>query len=284
MSGKNPLLKPILKWAGGKRQLLTEIKKYIPKRGIDLYVEPFFGGGAVLLDLQPNKAIINDYNPELINVYQVVRDKPGALIDLLKKHEEKDDSDYFYSIRALDRSDKIKELSDEEKAARIIYLNKTCYNGLFRVNSQGQLNAPYGHYKHPNIVNEAGINALHSYLKDNDITIKCGDYADVLKDLDTKTKTFVYFDPPYMPLNSSSSFTGYTEGGFDYKEQERLHGECLALKNNGIKFLESNSDTPEIRKLYKDKGIKIHTVSAKRAINSRGDKRGNVNEVLIKSW
>lgn len=280
MTGRNPLLKPILKWAGGKRQLLTEIKKYIPKRGMDLYVEPFFGGGAVLLDLQPNKAVINDYNPELINVYRVVRDNPDTLIDLLKEHEEKDDSDYFYSIRALDRSDEIKELSDEAKAARIIYLNKTCYNGLFRVNSQGQLNAPYGYYKHPNIVNEAGINALHSYLKDNDITIKCGDYADVLKDLDTKT--FVYFDPPYMPLNSSSSFTGYTEGGFGYKEQERLRDECLALKDNGVKFLESNSDTPGIRELYESMRIRI--VSAKRAINSRGDKRGNVNEVLIKSW
>lgn len=280
MTGRNPLLKPILKWAGGKRQLLTEIKKYIPKRGMDLYVEPFFGGGAVLLDLQPNKAVINDYNPELINVYRVVRDNPDTLIDLLKEHEEKDDSDYFYSIRALDRSDEIKELSDEAKAARIIYLNKTCYNGLFRVNSQGQLNAPYGYYKHPNIVNEAGINALHSYLKDNDITIKCGDYADVLKDLDTET--FVYFDPPYMPLNSSSSFTGYTEGGFGYKEQERLRDECLALKDNGVKFLESNSDTPGIRELYESMRIRI--VSAKRAINSRGDKRGNVNEVLIKSW
>lgn len=275
MSKKNVLLKPILKWVGGKRQLLSEISPLIPASP-SLYVEPFVGGGAVLLNRQPKRARINDFNSELINVYRAVRDDPDSLLELLREHEESNSSDYYYELRALDRKPLFSELPSAERAARIIYLNKTCFNGLFRVNSQGQINVPYGNYKHPNIVNEPGIRALSAYLQ-GDVDIRCGDYADALTDL--PKGSFVYLDPPYMPLSSTSAFTGYTQSGFGYDEQVRLRDECLRLKRCGVAFLQSNSDCPAIRDLYE--GFKIRTVKARRAINSRGDRRGAVNEVLI---
>jgi DNA adenine methylase len=266
-------VKPILKWVGEKRQLLSEIAPLIPPSP-SLYVEPFVGGAAVLLDRQPDKALINDLNEELINVYRVVRDDPDNLIELLERHENT--SEHYYEVRAMDRSASFSKLSNAERAARIIYLNKTCYNGMFRVNSQGQLNVPYGRYKHPNIVNEPGIKALSAYLQ-GCIDIRCGDYAAVLKDL--PENSFVYLDPPYMPVSATSACTSYTEGGFGYDEQVRLRNECLKLREQDISFLESNSDCPEIRELYKDFNLK--TVKARRSINSKGDKRGAVNEVLI---
>lgn len=272
---KNPVLKPILKWVGGKRQLLADITPLIPKNPT-LYVEPFIGGAAVLLDRQPDRARINDYNEELINVYRIVRDNPDDLLELLREHEESNSSEYYYEIRALDREPSFKDLSDTERAARIIYLNKTCYNGLFRVNSAGQINVPYGRYKHPNIVNEPGIRALSTYLH-RDIDIQCGDFAAALEDL--PSGSFVYLDPPYMPISATSAFTGYTEGGFGYDEQVRLRDECTKLREQGIAFLQSNSDCEAIRDLYE--GFTIKTVKAKRAINSKGDGRGVVSEVLI---
>lgn len=272
---RNVMLKPVLKWVGGKRQLLGDIAPLVPSNP-SLYVEPFIGGAAVLLHKQPKHARINDFNEELVNVYRVVRDNPDELLNLLREHERNDSSDYFYEVRGIDRTTAFAELTDAQKAARIIYLNKTCFNGLFRVNSAGQLNAPYGRYKHPNIVNEPGIRALSAYLK-GDVDIRCGDYADCLVDL--PKGAFVYLDPPYMPITATSAFTGYTQGGFDFGEQERLRDECVKLRDAGIAFLQSNSDCDEIRDLYK--GFTIRTVKAKRAINSRGDRRGAVNEVLI---
>ena len=272
----NMLLSPVLKWVGGKRQLLMQITPMIDKK-CSIYVEPFIGGGAVLFHMQPRKAIINDYNEELINVYKVVRDNLEELLELLKVHEEKNSSDYYYEIRALDRETVFKTMSTVEKAARIIYLNKTCYNGLYRVNSSGQFNSPYGRYKNPNIVNEPVLRAVSKYFNANDIKIHHGDYKAVLKNLDKHA--FVYFDPPYMPISSSSSFTGYTEGGFNYSCQAELKQECDKLTRQGIRFVQSNSDCEEIRELYRDYQIKI--VKAKRAINSVAKKRGEINEVLI---
>lgn len=272
---RNAMLKPVLKWVGGKSQLLDDIAPLVPNNP-SLYVEPFVGGAAVLLYKQPRHARINDFNKELVNVYRIVRDEPDALLELLCEHERNDASDYFYEVRGVDRTDAFDDLTDVQRAARIIYLNKTCFNGLFRVNSAGQLNAPYGRYKHPNIVNEPGIHAMSIYLQ-GDIDIRCGDYADCLVDL--PKGAFVYLDPPYMPITATSAFTGYTQGGFGFEEQERLRGECIKLRNAGIAFLQSNSDCEEIRNLYK--GFNIRTVKAKRAINSRGDRRGAVNEVLI---
>lgn len=273
---KNLLLSPMLKWDGGKRQLLPEIVPMINEKST-LYVEPFIGGGAVLFNMQPKKAIINDYNQELINVYKTVRDNLEELLDELRVHEEKNSSDYYYEIRALDRADEFEKMSNIEKAARIIYLNKTCYNGLYRVNSSGQFNSPYGRYKKPNIVNEPVLRAISKYFNSNEIEILNGDYKEVLKNL--SQEAFVYLDPPYMPISSSSSFTGYTEGGFGYNSQVELKKECDKLNKQGIRFVQSNSDCEQIRELYKD--YKIKTVKAKRSINSVAKKRGEINEVLI---
>lgn len=269
------LASPILKWVGGKRQLLQDIIPLIGKSST--YVEPFVGGGAVLFELQPKKAIINDYNEELINVYLTVRDHPDELIELLKEHEKFNSEDYYYHIRHLDRTDEYGGMTQLEKAARIIYLNKTCYNGLFRVNAAGQFNSPYGKYKNPNIVNETTIKGVSKYLSENNIKIMQGDYKEALKGL--RKGSFVYLDPPYMPISTSSSFTGYTDVGFDFEKQVELRDECNKLKSKGISFLQSNSDCPEIRELYE--GYEIITVQAKRNINSKGDKRGEINEVLI---
>lgn len=272
----NLLLSPMLKWVGGKRQLLSEIVPMIDNK-CSTYVEPFVGGGAVLFRLQPQKAVINDYNQELINVYRTVRDHLDDLIEVLQIHATKNTSDYYYEVRALDREDSFKKMSDIEKAARIIYLNKTCYNGLYRVNSLGQFNSPYGRYKNPKIVNEPVLRAISKYFNSDEIKILNGDYKEALKNLDVNS--FVYLDPPYMPISSSSSFTGYTEGGFGYERQIELKKECDKLTQQGIKFLQSNSDCEEIRELYKN--YKIKTVQAKRSINSVAKKRGEINEVLI---
>lgn len=223
------------------------------------------------------KAIINDYNTELINVYEVVRNFPEELIAILEEHNRENTEEYFYKLRALDRNPEYAEMSSVQKAARIIYLNKTCYNGLYRVNSAGQFNSPYGKYKNPNIVNATTIKAMSKYLKNPQITIKQGDYKEALKGL--RKGAFVYLDPPYMPISSSSSFTGYTENGFSYEQQAELKNECDRLKEKGISFLQSNSDCPEIRELYKE--YDIRTVQAKRSINSNANKRGEISEVLI---
>lgn len=275
MTSKNALLKPVLKWAGGKRQLLDAILPLLPTSP-KVYVEPFLGGAAVLLGKQPKHAIVNDCNVELINVYRVIKDSPDDLVALLHEHSEKNCSDYYYEIRGLDRTDAFNSMDSVARAARIIYLNKTCFNGLYRVNSLGQVNSPYGRYKNPNIINEVGIRALSRYLQ-GDIDIRCGDYAKCLTGL--PKGAFVYLDPPYMPLNATSSFTGYTEGGFSYDEQVRLRNECLVLREKGIHFLQSNSDCDEIRSLYD--GFEIMTIQAKRSINSKGTGRGTINEVLI---
>jgi DNA adenine methylase len=279
---KNILVAPVLKWVGGKRQLISDIEPLIPKR-ISTYVEPFIGGGAVLFHLQPKKAIINDYNQELMNVYQVIKDDSDGLIEVLKKHKVLDSEDYFYEIRSLDRSEDYEKMSDVEKAGRIIYLNKTCFNGLFRVNRAGFFNTPYGKYKDPSIVNEVTIRAISNYFNSANVKFLTGDYKEALKRL--RRGAFVYFDPPYMPISSSSNFTGYTEIGFDYEKQVELRDECLKLHNKGIKFLQSNSYTPEILELYSDSSVfNIKIVQAKRNINSQSDKRGEISEVLIYNY
>lgn len=273
---KNILISPIVKWVGGKRQLLTDIMPMINKK-CTTYVEPFIGGGAVFFELQPKKAIINDYNAELINVYTTVRDFPEELIKKLEEHDSKNSEDYYYDMRALDRNVEYAGISCVDKAARILYLNKTCYNGLYRVNSSGQFNSPYGKYKNPNIINATTVRAMSKYLQNPKIVIKQGDYREALKGL--RKGAFVYLDPPYMPISTSSSFTGYTENGFSYEHQVELKRECDKLKEKGIAFVQSNSDCKEIRDLYSEYDIK--TVQAKRSINSDANKRGEISEVLI---
>lgn len=205
---KNPLVKPFVKWAGGKRQLLPEIKRYLPSKIKDYY-EPFVGGGAVFWDIQCPHPVINDFNDELINTYLVVRDDVDSLIHLLKKHELNNSSDYYYQMRAWDRTGELQKRSNTERAARFIYLNKTGFNGLFRVNSQGQINVPYGRYKNPAIVNEEVLHAVSLYLNRSSATIFNGDYYDAIKS--AKKGDFVYLDPPYAPISEDKqSFVGYT--------------------------------------------------------------------------
>lgn len=279
VKNRNLILSPVLKWVGGKRQLLNKILPLIPEK-ITTYVEPFVGGGAVLFELKPKKAIINDYNEELINVYKVIKERPEELLLLLEEHLERNNEEYFYKVRALDRENVYEEMSDVKRAARIIYLNKTCFNGLFRVNQAGQFNSPYGKYKNPNIVNRPVINAISTYFNNNNIKIMQGDYKQALKGL--RKGSFVYFDPPYLPISSSSSFTGYTDGGFTLENQKELKEQCDILHKRRIKFLLSNSDHKIIRELYSD--YKIQIVKARRAINSKGNKRGEINEVLVKNY
>ena len=276
---KNRLVVPFLKWVGGKRQLIPTIKKRLPK-GLSncSYYEPFIGGGALLFELQPKRAIINDYNEELINVYKVIRDNPDELIEDLKKHENT--ADYFYEIRAIDRKPSFKNLSKIERASRIIYLNKTCYNGLYRVNNAGEFNSPFGKYKNPNIVNEPIIRAVSKYLNTSKIQILSGDYEEVLKDI--PINSFVYLDPPYHPLSDSPNFTGYIQGGWSEEDQIRLRNVCNSLNDRGIKFLLSNSSADFIREIYA--GYNIHIVKAIRAVNSDSTKRGQVNEFLISNY
>jgi DNA adenine methylase len=280
---KNPQIKPYVKWAGGKRQLLPEIRKYLPAdiQGITYY-EPFVGGGAVFFDLQPRKAVINDGNRELMLSYRVIRDHVEELIAALRVHRGKNSREYYYQIRSLDRSPAFFDrLSDVEKTARLIFLNKTCYNGLYRVNAQGLFNVPYGRHKNPAVCEEPVLRAVHDYLAAGDIEIKSGDFEDAVK---TAAKdSLVYFDPPYHSPGKIN-FTSYQAGGFDETEQLRLRDVFLALSRRGVPCLLSNADTPFIRRLYENKKWDILTVSAKRTINSNARGRSNINEVLIKNF
>lgn len=226
------------------------------------YVEPFIGGGAVLFNLQPKKAIINDFNAELINVYDVIKTDLDSLIIDLKKH--KNESNYFYALRGLDRIKDFENLSKVERASRVIYLNKTCFNGLYRVNNAGEFNAPFGRYKNPNIVNEPTLKAVSKFLNTNEIQLLNGDYEAVIHELDQSS--FVYLDPPYHPVSESSNFTGYVQGGWNINDQIRLKKNCDELTTKGIKFLLSNSASQFIKELYKDYSITI--IQANRSINS----------------
>ncbi len=281
---QNLLVQPVLKWAGGKRQLLLQMEKYFPDMNkITSYYEPFIGGGAVLFHLQPKKAVINDYNEDLINCYICIKSNLEDLIKKLKYYENKNDSNSYYDIRAIDRTEKYKKWSSVEKAARLIYLNRTCYNGLFRMNSSGQFNSPFGFYKNPCICNEPVLRALNKYFNDNEIEFRTGDFYDACKD--APKGSFVYLDPPYDQYEEQVNFVGYTKNGFDRRDQARLKKMCDELIEKGCYIMVSNSKTPFIVELYSDTTkyitYDIKTVSARRNINSNAKKRGEVEEVLI---
>jgi DNA adenine methylase len=273
------LIQPFLKWAGGKRQLLSEIRKYIPKE-YGTYFEPFVGAGAVFFDIQPHKALINDANKELINCYKAIKADPEGVILLAQEHQSKNSEKHFYYIRSLDRKTSFKKLSSIKRAARIIYLNKTCFNGLFRVNSQGQFNAPYAYSQNPQIVDALVIRAVSRYLNEAKIDISDGDFEDAVSG--AKAGDFVYFDPPYDPLSGTSSFTSYNLRSFDKPHQEQLKRVCNRLTERGCKVLLSNSDTLFIRELYSDMTrYTIKAVGANRSINSVPTRRGKISELLI---
>ena len=273
----DPLAQPFLKWAGGKRQLLPEIRKHIPTC-YQRYFEPFIGGGAVLLALQPKYAFVNDANTELINLYNVIKTAPEELILDVKKHRNTEA--YYYKIRSQDREKEFEKLSPIERASRIIFLNKTCYNGLFRVNSQGQFNVPFGSYNNPVIVDEPVIRAVSHYLNHAQVKLTTQDFATALTS--AKKGDFVYLDPPYDPISDTSSFTGYSSGCFGKNEQRRLKEVCDDLTQRQCKIIQSNSATEFIRDLYSDtRYYTLIEVEASRNINSIASGRGKISELLI---
>ena len=280
---QNLILQPVLKWAGGKRQLLPQLQEYFPKKKITSYYEPFVGGGAVLFHLQPKKAVINDYNEDLINMYICIKDNLEELIKKLKYYETKNDSVSYYEIRGVDRTDEYNNWTSVEKAARLVYLNRTCYNGLFRMNSAGQFNSPYGSYKNPCICNEPVLRAMNKYFNENEIEFRTGDFEEACKD--APKGSFIYLDPPYDQYDEQLNFVGYTKDGFTRDDQIRLKKMCDRLIEKGCYVMISNSKTPFIVELYNDTTkyitYTINTVNARRNINSNAQKRGEVEEVLI---
>lgn len=268
-------LTPILKWAGGKRQLLPQIMPLIPD-DYNRYYEPFVGAGAVLLELQPKTAVINDMNSELINVYHVIKDQPEALISLLKKYEKKHNKEFYYTIRSLDQNEEsFRSLTDLEKAARTVYLNRTCFNGLYRVNRNGYFNTPMGRNSHIQIVNESGIRGISEYLNTANVTILNTDYRKAMKYM--RKTDFVFLDPPYYPTNRDS-FIRYDSSQFGIKAQEELKETCDRLNSRGIRFIQTNSNCAEIRELYKD--YKQIEVDVRRSINAHADGRRGTELII----
>ncbi|MDX2271866.1 MAG: DNA adenine methylase [Cyanobacteriota bacterium] len=272
MSPSSSIARPFLKWAGGKHQLIAQYQPYFPKE-YQTYYEPFLGGGAIFFHLQPKQAILSDINPELVNVYQCVRDHIEALITLLHKHQEAHNHDYYYQIRSATTLDPI------WRAARFLYLNKTCFNGLYRENTRGEFNVPIGRYKNPAICNPSLLRLAASALQN--ICIEVCSFDEILKKAHSPTD-FVYLDPPYHPLSPTSSFTSYSRYTFAEAEQIRLRNVMQELTSRRVKVMLSNSDCQFIRELYQ--GFHIHTIFAGRAINSQAKGRGKISEVLITSY
>ena len=272
--------KPFVKWAGGKRQILNELRKYVPE-DYNCYYEPFIGGGALFFDLAPKNAVINDSNSELMNVYKVMCDdfKYSKMCNLLNNYEVKNSEEFYYELRNKDRNkEKYDKLNDYTKAARTIYLNKACFNGLYRVNSKGEFNVPYNKKTTVNTYDKENLLVVHMYLTMNNIKILNTDFEEALES--AKEGDFVYIDPPYDQINSS--FTSYTEEGFGKDEQIRLASVFKSLDKRGVKVMLSNHNTSLINELYSD--YNIHVIEAKRNINSNGKKRGKVEEVIITNY
>jgi len=286
--------KPCLKWAGGKTQLLDEIDKRLPKDEIfagqiETYVEPFVGGGAVFFHIAQNythlkRFYLLDINPDLINCYSAVKDDVDSLIrklkrlhnDFLKCDDSEERKDLYYSTR--------KKFNRDRNPAKLIFLNKTCYNGLYRVNRKGEFNVPFGDYKNPTICNEDNLRNVSQILQKAEII--CGNFTDSKKYIDNRT--FVYFDPPYRPLSPTASFTSYSKDSFSEKDQIKLAEFCRQIHGRGAKFLLSNSDPKNedptdrfFEDHYENFGFHIDQVKATRAINCKASGRGQINELII---
>ncbi|MDV2990941.1 MAG: Modification methylase DpnIIA [Chroococcidiopsis sp. SAG 2025] len=273
------LPRPFLKWAGGKSQLISQYISYFPQK-FATYYEPFLGGGAVFFylygvarnDKSTKKfpAVLTDINPELINVYCCVRDRVEELIELLTRHQEQHDRDYYYRVRSQFTGTSV------EMAARLIYLNKTCFNGLYRENSKGEFNVPMGRYKNPTICSAELLRLVSDSLQSVKIEVR---YFDAILEFAKTTEDFVYFDPPYHPLSNTSNFTGYSRYSFNETDQIRLRDTFAELAGRGVKVMLSNSNCSLVRELYKD--FHIHEILAARSINSQAQKRGKITEILV---
>ncbi|MGA3122389.1 MAG: DNA adenine methylase [Polyangiaceae bacterium] len=262
--------RPFLKWAGGKRQILSELLHHVPKHHAR-YFEPFVGGGALFFQLRPQKAVLADVNERLIRTYRGVRDCVDEVIRLLRGYPH--DEQFFYALREID----IDARTDAEVAAWFIYLNKTGYNGLYRVNRGNRYNVPFGRYAHPTICDEANLAACSAALAAADLVV--ADFEVVTAK--ARRGDFVYFDPPYVPLSATSSFTSYTSKGFALDEQSRLRDVALKLKRRGVRILLSNSSTEGVRTLYR-RGFVTTEVSATRLVNRNPNGRGAIVELIIR--
>lgn len=279
------MLKPFLNWTGGKKKLLPDLNKLKPEN-FNHYFEPFLGGGAFLFNLSPKNATVSDFNADLINTYCVVRDNIEELIELLKVHQENNEKDipifeskdksshYYYKVRAQEPTDKI------ERAARFIYLNKMCFNALYRVNKKNKFNVPIGSSNNPTIFDEDNLREVHTYLNENNIKILHRSFENIKNEV--QKGDFVYFDPPYVPINKTSNFTSYTSDGFTYENQVELRDLFKELSDIGVYCMLSNSYTDIILDLYKD--FNIHTVSVQRLQSAKASSRGKVKEVIITNY
>ena len=274
--------KPFVKWAGGKRQLIPILNQNLPD-SFGTYYEPFLGGGAllfhILTDKNGQKCSISDLNSDLVLAYTTIRDRIDSLIASLKNHEknyQKNSESYYYSIRESNPRSAI------EKTSRLIFLNRTCFNGLYRVNSKGKFNVPLGKYSNPNIVNEENLRAVSHILQSSRISIKCRDFEAVLRD--AKKGDLIYFDPPYQPVSATANFTSYTNKDFTYDDLTRLAELCLKLDSRGCNVLLSNSDSKEVAEVFAKNTWKITRIEANRSINSNSKKRTGHFELLIKNY
>ncbi len=274
--------KPFVKWAGGKRQLIPILSKHIPKN-FGSYFEPFLGGGAILFHMvtesPKQNCIVSDLNSDLVLAYITIRDKVDELISSLKNHSKnyfKNSKSYYYTVRDSEPRSQV------EKTSRLIFLNRTCFNGLYRVNSKGKFNVPLGRYTNPNIVNEENLISVNRVLKSKNIQISCRDFSAILDD--TRKNDFVYFDPPYQPVSSTANFTSYTNRNFTYEDLKRLSEICTKLDSKGCKFLLSNSNSKEVLEFFSKNSWKIYEIEANRAINSDSKKRTGHSELLIKNY
>ena len=273
----NEYYKPILKWAGGKRQLLPVLIKNIPDK-FNTYHEPFIGGAALLISLYSlnkiDESVISDTNKDLYNLYKIIKENPQQLINELNNLEFKNNKDDYYKARELFNSTE----DPANRSALLIYLNRHGYNGLYRVNSSNKFNVPFGRYNNPGMPSSGNIMALSELLQS--CTIMNSDFEVTVNN--ARKGDFVYFDPPYMPLSKTSYFTGYTHSGFDEKDQGRLAKTFSELSDRGVYVMESNSSTDLIRELYRD--FNLLEVDARRNINSVGTKRNSIKELIITNY
>lgn len=275
--------RPFLKWAGGKARLIPQYESLFPQQ-FSTYYEPFLGGGAIFFHLQPRRAMLMDINAELVNVYCCVRDHADALIVRLQEHRDRHCPEYYYEQRSRHREAKLYQFdrgieTTIDKAARLIYLNKTCFNGLYRENSKGQFNVPMGRYKNPGIYDPGLLKAAAAALRSQQIIFAP---FEAILNYATSKQDFVYFDPPYHPISPTSSFTAYNRYAFTPADQICLRDTFAELARRGVKVMLSNSDCPFVRELYQD--FHIHTIYAARAINSKAERRGKITEILVTSY
>ena len=274
--------KPFLKWVGGKRQLMQDLENNFPKR-FGSYHEPFLGGGAVMFNLlakEPKLSCnVSDLNSDLILAYVTIRDKLTKLIESLENHSKnyhKDPTEYYYHVRKQEPKQQI------EKVSRLIFLNRTCFNGLYRVNKKGQFNVPLGRYTNPNIVNKENLTMVNKILQSKKIKISCRNFESVLDD--AKKGDLVYFDPPYQPISSTANFTSYTHRDFTKNDLESLVELANQLNSKGCHVLLSNSNSKTVKDYFSEKPWSIFEINANRAINSNSKKRTGHKELIIKNY